>query len=152
MSNKQKKSRIWETPTLHSCPARDDMSCASCGRKGHMARDCRRPALTDKSKRPCFGCQKTGHMARDCLDKPKALKMIADAQPRQLFMSCVEAVDREGFRLACRHQPRNASILDFIATAAAPKRASSNRYRPPTTEDLLPSDSVIQTQHKHFAI
>ena len=37
-----------------------DLSCVNCGEKGHMAGNCPKPQITDKSKRPCFVCKKIG--------------------------------------------------------------------------------------------
>ena len=117
-----------------------DMSCVSCGKKGHMARDCRQSRQEDKSKRPCFVCGKVGHLAQDCRDKPNALKMLENGEPRQpVFLGCVNAVDAEGYRRVRRPQPRGAHILDFISRAAAPvqaKKPDGNRFRPLQVSDL----------------
>lgn len=134
-------------------PPRDvkDMSCMTCGKKGHMARDCRQPRQEDKSKRPCFVCGKTGHLARDCREKP-GLKMIADADYRQpVFLGCVEAVDADGFHRVGRPLLRGASVLDFIAHAAAPTRAKKsdkNRLRALQVSDLTVTNAHTHT-HTH---
>ena len=48
-------------------PPRDrtDLSCVNCGRKGHIAAECRQEKNDFKS-RPCFKCQKPGHIATYC--------------------------------------------------------------------------------------
>ena len=59
-------------------PPRDrgDLSCVNCGRKGHIAAECRQEKK-DFKLRPCLKCQKPGHLARDC--KEPAVKLVGEA-------------------------------------------------------------------------
>ena len=122
-----------------------DMSCVNCGKKGHMARDCRQARHEEKSKRPCFVCGKPGHLARDCRDKPNALKMLENGEYRQpVFLGCVEAVDIDGFRQVGRPRPRGAHVLDFISRAAAPLKLRSPTV---TASDRCRSVTLLQKHH-----
>lgn len=41
------------------------MKCYSCGKSGHISKDCSVP--TDKVAKACYSCGKTGHISRDCV-------------------------------------------------------------------------------------
>ena len=119
-------------------PPRDknDVSCVNCGRKGHMAADCRQPRA-EMGKRPCFNCGKTGHLARACPEKKAAIKAITNGDiPKAAFLGCVQVVDSDGFtRVPGRPRPQSAHVHDFVARAAA-NTLSTNRFRPLTLDDL----------------
>ena len=42
---------------------KDKRKCHSCGREGHLAKDCR------KRKNACFACGEVGHLITDCPKK-----------------------------------------------------------------------------------
>ena len=77
-----------------------DMSCVNCGRKGHVAADCRQPKF-DRKDQPCFVCGKKGHQARNCPDRPDkpAAKAIEQMRPPAAAF-CVQTLeqDAEGLR------------------------------------------------------
>ena len=81
--------------------------------------------------------------------KKPGLKMIADADHRQpIFLGCVEAVDADGFRRVGRPVPRDATVLDFIARAAAPtqaKKQDGNRFRAFQVSDLTATNAHTHT-------
>ena len=74
--------------------------------------------------------------------------MITDGDHRQpVFLGCVEAADSDGFLRVGRPRPQVASVLDFIARAAAPattKKADGNRCR-----SLQVSDLITNATHTH---
>ncbi|KAK1643633.1 hypothetical protein QYE76_061438 [Lolium multiflorum] len=41
----------------------NQITCHSCGFKGHVAKDCKKPKII------CFGCRQEGHMLKDCPKK-----------------------------------------------------------------------------------
>ena len=67
--------------------------------------------------------------------------MLTDGDHRQpVSLGCVEAVDGDGFRRVGRPRRQGASVLDFIARAAAPataKKPDANRFRVLTMADLI---------------
>ena len=67
--------------------ARPPATCHSCGKSGHMARDCQ-----ERQVRACHTCHKPGHMARECPERQvrtcnvchKPGHMARDCQERQV--------------------------------------------------------------------
>ena len=51
-------------------PSRARVECYTCGRAGHLARDCAGRREQSSPRAPsgvrCYKCDKVGHMARDC--------------------------------------------------------------------------------------
>ena len=66
--------------------------------------------------------------------------MFENGESRHLvFLGCVEAVDADGFRRVVCPRPQGASVLDFIACAAASaavKKPDANRFLALTAADL----------------
>ena len=93
----------------------DDVSCVSCGRKGHMAAEGRQPRAT-QGQPPCFNCNKPGHLARNCPNKSPAVKTVqhgpAPSTPAAFFL-CVTTVDADGLTTARRPRPTTITIHHF---------------------------------------
>ena len=74
--------------------------------------------------------------------------MLGNGDSRQpVSLGCVEAVDADVFRRVGRPRPQGASVLDFIARAAAPvmaKKTDSSRFGP-----LQVSDFATNATHIH---
>ena len=123
---------------------RDDITCVNCGKKGHMASECR-GVRVDTKDRPCFNCGEKGHLARNC-PKPKAVNQVeasAEANvPRRAIVCMVEARERP--------MPQPAVMADYIKKGKMSKATTStNRFRPLTLEDVEFWQDVQEVQSKN---
>jgi len=95
---------------------RGDITCVNCGKKGHIAADCRGPKV-DREKRPCFTCGQTGHIARACPNKAKVTLVEQDGSGENVHTMCVQVEGFQEVRRGARMttpEPRKAVLGDFI--------------------------------------
>ncbi len=87
---------------------RDDLRCANCLKKGHIAAECKDPKV---NKRCCFECEEEGHIAKFCPNKNKKDRAANAITGNKIYAMCM---DEEGFvpvqrRRAAPKHPRAAA-------------------------------------------
>jgi len=75
--------------------------CVNCGSDAHPSRDCPKPRIEDKSKRPCWKCGKLGHLGKDCRGGGQAAKLVDNADELPDFFGSVDFEDCRGPPAAC---------------------------------------------------
>ena len=73
-------AQVWISATVAKGKGspKSTMKCHLCGRRGHMAKECK----ADLSKVKCFHCSKFGHIGAQCPDKPKGDKGKQQKKPQ----------------------------------------------------------------------
>ena len=73
-------AQVWISATVAKGKGspKSTMKCHLCGRRGHMAKQCK----ADLSKVKCFHCSKFGHIGAQCPDKPKGDKGKQQKKPQ----------------------------------------------------------------------
>ena len=72
---------------------KDSFKCVNCGSDAHPSRDCPKPRIEDKSKRPCWKCSNPGHLGKDCRGGGQAAKLVDNADKLPDSLGCVECED-----------------------------------------------------------
>ena len=73
-------AQVWISATVAKGKGspKSTMKCHLCGRRGHMAKQCK----ADLSKVKCFHCSRFGHIGAQCPDKPKGDKGKQQKKPQ----------------------------------------------------------------------
>nr|AGH00607.1 gag protein [Human immunodeficiency virus 1] len=111
--------------------SRKIVKCFNCGKKGHIARNCRAPR-----KRGCWKCGKEGHQMKDCTER----------QANFLGKIWPSHKGRPGNFLQNRPEPTAppAESFRFEETTPAPKQEQKDREPLTSLKSLFGSDPLSQ--------
>nr|ABY62261.1 gag protein [Human immunodeficiency virus 1] len=107
------------------------VKCFNCGKKGHMAKNCRAPR-----KKGCWKCGKEGHQMKDCTER----------QANFLGRIWPSNKGRPGNFLQNRPEPSAppAENFRFEETSPAPKQETRDREPLTSLKSLFGSDPLLQ--------